>query len=80
MAIAVGQTFSTFADLESKIEEYKAGNYVDLYMRNSRTVGAAKSRTSVALKPELVYYEVKYACVHGGRKFSSRGTGKRETK
>ena len=67
MAIAVGQTFPTFADLESKIEEYKAGNYVDLYMRNSRTVGA-------------VYYKVKYACVHGGRKFSSRGTGQRETK
>ena len=77
MSLTVGQLFSSFADLEAFLENYKKTNFIDLYVRNSRSVENGQKRLSKSLKPELVYYEIKFACVHGGRKFSSRGTGQR---
>ena len=74
-----GETFSTFQELEKKIEQFKRVSFVDLWIRDSRTVAAAQKRLTKSLKPELKYYELKLACVHGGRTFKSENKGKRSS-
>ena len=44
------------------------------YISDSRTIEAAHRRID---RPSLKYYEVVYACIHGGRKFKSQGKGRR---
>ena len=63
-----------------KIEKFKKTNFVDLYVRDSRSIEVAQKRLSKKLNKELKYYELKFTtCVHGGKKFSSRGEGRRKT-
>ncbi len=40
MALAVGATFSDYAELEQEIEKYQTENSVQLYKRDSRTIEA----------------------------------------
>ena len=61
-----------------KIEKFKKTNFVDLYVRDSRSIEAAQKRLSKKLNKELKYYELKFTCVHGGKKFSSRGEQAKE--
>ena len=76
MAFNVGDSFSCFSELESKLEEYKASHYVEFWCR---TIESAAKRLNRVLKPELRYYEIKYCCVHGGQAFKSVGKGIRST-
>ena len=76
---SLGEDFKTYTDLMEKIEKFKKTNFVDLYVRDSRSIEAAQKRLSKKLNKELKYYELKFTCVHGGKKFSSRGEGRRKT-
>jgi len=74
-----GESFSTFNELEKKIDEFKRVSFVDLWIRDSRTVAAAQKRFTKVLNPNLKYYELKLTCIHGGRSFKSENKGKRSS-
>ena len=81
----VGDAFSSFADVKKRIETYHEEEHVLMYISDSRTLKSAVSKKRLAKnipeeKVKLLHYsEVKYACIHGGRKHTNRGTGKRKT-
>jgi len=64
----VGDVFQTYADFEVALSQYKKSNFVDFYIKDSKT---AKSQIQRYPKlsnssEQLKYYYVKLACVHGG--------------
>ena len=73
----LSERFASFQDFIIKLEAFKESNFVELWIRNSRTVEAAQKRIKCTLNPSLTYYEIKYSCVHGGKRFSSRSKGHR---
>ena len=74
----IGADFWSFAQLESAIADYQQKNFVRLYRRDSRTIEATKKRTSKKdYNEQIVYTDIKYACVHGGKTFISQTTGVR---
>lgn len=78
MSLAVGATFSTYAELENEIEKYQVENSVQLYKRDSRTIEAALRRApNREFNKAIKYSELVFSCIHGGKKFVSQSTGKR---
>lgn len=61
--------------MEVKIANYEKRNFVQMWKREARTIDAAKKRIDRYMKPQLHYYQLKYCCIHGGRKFKSEGKG-----
>jgi len=81
MTMEIGADFWSFAELESAILDYQQENYVRLYRRDSRTIAASRNRASKReYNDRIVYAEIKYACVHGGKTFFSQTTGVRPAK
>lgn len=73
-----GDEFDTFNDLRDTILAYEQAEYVQLYVQRSRSIESALKRTpKKVFKENLVYTEVKYACIHGGKKFNTTSTGAR---
>ena len=69
---AVGETFSTYAELEAKIDAYQKENFVQLTRRDTRTLTAARKRVPRRVEGAncaLVYYTVHFACVFGSKKY-----------
>ena len=84
MDFKVNDKFSSYTELENKISEYCKKNHADLHKRDARTLKSAVKQKKIsqerAQKTELVYYEVKYTCIHGGRNaYTPRGQGTRKT-
>jgi len=53
-------------------------HFIQLYKRNSQTVGSALKRTqNRKINKELKHVRLLYSCIHRGRKFSTTSTGKR---
>ena len=75
----VGQQFQMFEELERHLKLHEGHNFVQFWRRDSRTIEAAQRRVNKAISDELKYYEITYRCIHGGKKFKARGTGKRTT-
>ena len=74
--IHIGQKFEDFRAFESAIERYQTVESVQFFKRDSRTVEKAQPRfTNKILNPRLKYYEIKFSCIHGGKKFKPRGQG-----
>ena len=81
----VGEKFDTLSDLEKKIENYEQTNCVKLWKRDSRKIESAVKKKSISAdkvpsveeQEKLKYYEVQYACLHGGRKHKTASNGKR---
>ena len=78
VSFAVGESFSSFQELESKVKLYEE-QYVQLWKCDSRTVQTAQKRMTRHLSEEIKYYELTLCCIHGGKKFKPRGEGKRAT-
>ena len=76
---SVGDKFKSFDELQAKVHRYKELEFVKLWIRDSRTVTAAKKRVTRYLYSQIKYYEITYACIHGGKKFKPHGNGKRAT-
>jgi DNA-binding transcriptional regulator YdaS (Cro superfamily) len=59
--LQVGRRFSSFV-------EFAIENVVKFSKRSSLKIESAvrAGKTTVELNPDLIYYEVKYACVRGG--------------
>ena len=76
----VGESFSSYTALESKIKSYEKSRSVQLTHRDSRTLDGARKRTPKHVqgaKQELVYFSMHLTCVFGGKKYKMRGTGER---
>ena len=71
-SFTVGDRFKTFVEVEMKIHQYKKEKFVQFYKRDSRKIEAAQKRTlHKNYKKEIVYAELVYSCIHGGKKFKS---------
>ena len=82
MAVAqlkVGDTFDSFEELEKRLKQFEDRNFVKFWKREARTREAAMKRVERHIRPELKYYQLKYACIHGGQKFRGKGSGQRST-
>ena len=79
ISFSLGEEFESYEELEKKLNEYKAENYVEFWKRDARTVECAKRRLNKPLKQELRYYEIKFCCIHGGQTFKTKGKGVRVT-
>ena len=79
MSLNVGDKFQSFALWEEAVKKYELENYVQLWKRDARTIQAAKKRltstTDRQFNEDLQYYELKYCCIKGGRKYTTRTTG-----
>ena len=66
VGLSVGDTFATFDALAVKLKHVQHETYVQLYMRDSRTMEAAKKRMpKIAAKANslLRYHSIQYSCV-----------------
>ena len=79
LSFYVGQQFSKFEDLEQHLKVYEQQQFVKFWRRDSRTIEAAQKRVNKPIRDQLKYYEITYNCIHGGKKFKTRGEGKRCT-
>ena len=78
MSLEVGTEFSSFNELSKALEAFESEQKVTYWRRDSRTLQAARKRgIDVDLDENIKYYELKYACLNGGRSFKSTSTGKR---
>ena len=78
----VGKEFPSYNELEESINTYCDEKLISIYIRTSRTIDAAVrshriKEPTVEISNLLKYYEIEYACIHGGKKYTSRGKGKR---
>ncbi|KAH9363138.1 hypothetical protein HPB48_011894 [Haemaphysalis longicornis] len=72
---SVGDKFSSFAELEEKIDRYCSANYVKVWKRDARTIQAAKKRVgkiAAGMSDALKYQTVKFCCIQGGKKFTTQ--------
>ena len=76
----VGESFTTYKQLEEKVKIYERSNFVQLGHRDSRTLEAARKRVPIRVdgaNNELKYYSIHLTCVFGGKKYKNKSTGKR---
>jgi len=78
MAVVLDGEFSSFGELESSVRQYEKRNFVELYIRSSRTIEGMKKRAPKRMfNDELKFGELQYACIHGGRNYNSKSKGAR---
>ena len=81
----VGDSFPSIEAVKERIKTYSEQTHVPLSISDCRTIKAAlaSKRTSKPIPEEkaklLHYCEVKFTCIHGGRKHRNRATGKRKS-
>ena len=78
----LGESFSSYRDLQAKVKTYEKSAAVQLTHRDSRTLEGMKSRAPNRVKtanPQLVYYSIYFSCVFGGKKYKNKGSGQRGT-
>lgn len=81
MAVEVGAEFSTYDELTHAIRAYEAENFVNLIIRDTRTVEAASKRNQrKKYNPAIKYSDISYCCTYGGKKYVCHSTGKRNHK
>ena len=76
----VGESFSSYVELERKVKSYQSAKFIQLTHRDSRTLAMAKRRVPKRVEganSALIYYTIHYACVFGGKKYKSNGTRQR---
>ena len=71
----LGEHFTPYDDIKEKMKKYEEENFVNLWVRDLRTIEAARVKKNYNLT--IQFYEVRYACKHGGRNFKSESTGER---
>ena len=77
-SFTVGDRFKMFVEVENKIHQYEKEKFVQFYRRDSRRIEAAQKRAPhKSFREEIVYAELVYSCIHGGKKFKSESKGKR---
>ena len=78
--ISVGDTFSSYEDLKSRIIAYEEEIFVQLMQRDSKTLAAATKRVPIKVQKankSLKYYYIQFCCAFGGKDYKSKSSGKR---
>ena len=76
----ISEQYKTFQSLQEKTSSNEMEHFVKLWIRDLRYIGAAQQgRVKRKLREEIIYYELTYACIHGGKSFEPRGKGARQT-
>ena len=74
---SVGSTFSSYKELEEKLQAFQDRNFFQLWRRDTRTIASAQRQSGAARKHtynlEILYAEINYCFKHGGRIFTSAG-------
>ena len=70
----VGEEFLSFQSFQVKLQNYKDENFCELYTMDSKTTTNADKTLSIPFNDAKKYYSLKYACVHGGKKFKQRNS------
>ncbi|XP_067865843.1 zinc finger SWIM domain-containing protein 1-like isoform X2 [Heterodontus francisci] len=74
----VGAEFSSYSELHREFRRYQRDCAVQLWTRHSRTIEAQRRRAPKRpMNDALKFAEIDYACIHGGKLFRARGSGKR---
>ena len=73
----LGEHFTSYDDLREKTKMYEEQNFVNLWIRDSRTIEA--TRVKEIYNSAIKFSEIRYACKHGGRKFKSESSGVRSS-
>ncbi|XP_043533844.1 zinc finger SWIM domain-containing protein 1-like isoform X2 [Chiloscyllium plagiosum] len=74
----VGAEFSSYSELHREFRRYQRDCAVQLWTRHSRTIEAQRRRAPKRpMNDALRFAEIDYACIHGGKLFRAKGTGKR---
>ena len=74
----VGQVFDSYEVLIEQLKSYQKENYMQLFKRSSRTVtGYLTKHPKRNLNKNLLFCELDYSCIHGGKKFKSKSSGAR---
>ena len=75
----ISEQFKTFQSLQENISSNEMEHFVNLWIRDSKSVGAAQQgRVKRKFSEEIRYYKLTYACICGGKKFKSRGKEARQ--
>ncbi|XP_035693460.1 uncharacterized protein LOC118427671 [Branchiostoma floridae] len=76
--LEVGAIFHSYDEVDFAIHDYQMRNFVQLYIRDSRTISNGTRRARIKnFNQRLKYSEITFACVHGGRKYKSQSSGVR---
>ena len=82
-ALRVGAKYNFFTDLECDLKNFQQDNYVQLYKRSSRKLGTGSKYKNIEVAESaaglLIYKELDYSCIHGGKKISSISNGQRQS-
>jgi hypothetical protein len=80
-ALRVGAKYKSFTDLECALKNSQQDNYGQLYKRSSRKLGAGSKYKNMEVAESaaglLIYKELDYSCIHGGKIFSFISNGQR---
>ena len=77
--ISVGDKFSSYDDLKSRITAYEEEIFVQLMQRDSKTLAPATKRVPIKVQKankSLKYYYIQFCCAFGGKDYKSRSSGK----
>lgn len=78
VTFSVGEKFSSFKAFQGKLDRYQRETNSQWYRRDSRSVEAYKKRfPNRTFNVDIKFAELTYACVCGGKKFKTRGSGQR---
>ena len=80
-ALRVGTKYNFFTDLECALKKFQQDNYIQLYKRSSSKLGTGSKYKNMKVAESaaglLIYKELDYSCIHGGKHFSSISSGQR---
>ncbi|CAH0563309.1 unnamed protein product [Brassicogethes aeneus] len=79
LKLTIGKSFISYEELCKFMRDYGAKTKQAFWKRSSRKIEASQGIKRV-IKVELIYYEITYACIRGGQKFSSKSKGLRKKK
>ena len=74
MELSVGDSFSSFSELENKVKTYQTENSVEIWKTDTKIIATAKRRMpNCNFNSDIEYTEIWYSYLglHGGRKHSS---------
>lgn len=78
-AFRVGKEFHSFEELDESVKKFGEQTCCKFWKREARTINAVANKIKRPLKESLIYYELKYACIHGGQSFRPTVKGVRDT-
>ena len=69
---------SSIDALEKKLKSFECTTFTKFWKREARTIEAARKRINRHLNPDLNYYQLKYASIHGGQAFRPKSRAVRK--